>query len=77
MSDKVFEPVLAGEVIDNDTESFTVGESCGNDGPRSGQWYCTTCAIAFENNLQKDLHGAPDTTHRLAWSCFEHGMEAP
>lgn len=42
----------------------------------NGRWYCATHRKRFENQLQKDIH--IDTgKHRLAWVCFEHGIEVP
>ena len=47
-------------------------------GCTSGQWYCTTHGLAFENNLMKDVHCREDQTHVLAWNCLEHGgLEVP
>ncbi len=68
-----FVPVTEGEFIDNDTESFLVGPSCSEN---MGEWYCIDCARSFRNNIEKDGH-ANSGTHRLAWSCFVHGMETP
>jgi len=42
----------------------------------SGRWYCATHREGFDNQFQKDIH-IHTNKHRLAWVCFEHGIEVP
>jgi hypothetical protein len=42
----------------------------------TGYWYCATHQEGFANQLQKDIH-IMTNKHRLAWVCFEHGVEVP
>lgn len=51
----------------------TVGPKCTTN---NGRWYCATHRESFNNQLQKDIHIHADK-HRLAWMCFEHGIEVP
>ena len=63
--------------MDKKVRDFLVQAPCENKS--NGQWYCTTCHEFFQNNLQKDLHldEHPKKTHKLAWNCYEHGLEQP
>ncbi len=49
------------------------------DNKTNGQWYCSTCREFFAHNFDKDTHLSehPRTTHKLAWNCYEHGIEQP
>lgn len=41
-----------------------------------GQWYCATHDEFFANQFDKDTHISTGS-HKLAWNCFEHGIEEP
>lgn len=43
----------------------------------SGQWVCVTHGLVHSNNLQADLHEREEGEHRIAWTCWEHGVEVP
>lgn len=51
----------------------TAGPKCAQN---TGRWYCATHQEGFANQLQKDIH-IQQHKHRLAWICFEHGVEVP
>ncbi len=56
---------------------IVVKAPCANK--NNGQWYCATCDEFFEHNMSKDNHLSenPKILHRMAWNCFEHGIEQP
>lgn len=72
--------VNVGEVIriERIQETFTVKESCDIS---NGYWYCVSHDETFASNLM--LHGhthyypGSKVSHRIAWMCFEHGLEKP
>jgi hypothetical protein len=65
------EPVHLG--LGSNRGRATAGPKCEL---KTGRWYCATHEQGFDNQLQKDIH-IYTNKHRLAWVCFEHGIEVP
>lgn len=66
-------PAVAGDEAMLPRRAVVVHSSCGVN---QGNWYCCTHEAMFENNLMKDFH-ITTGEHKLAWWCWEHGLEAP
>ena len=65
--------VRVGETVKLSNGTVTVFNACKLD---SGVWRCVTHAEILPSQLSKDSHISKGT-HRLAWQCFEHGVEQP
>lgn len=61
-----------GDVLAINGRMHEVFPPCDNS--HNGRWYCITHDERFENQLQKDIH-ISSGKHKLAWVCFEHGLE--
>jgi hypothetical protein len=72
--------VEEGEVVRFGTRDSHIGQHDAYVGPKcdqnNGRWYCATHRESFNNQFQKDIH-IHSNKHRLAWMCFEHGIEVP
>jgi len=66
---------VGDEVPFDDDGSLTTKPPC--EDKRNGRWRCVTHKEGFANQLQKDIHIGNGKEHRLAWVCFEHGVERP
>lgn len=42
----------------------------------NGHWYCVTHRLHCSNQFHKDTH-ITRGKHKLAWVCYQHGLEAP
>ena len=75
------DPVAEGEVVrfeaayeaTHGAKQAVVQAKCDQN---SGRWYCATHRKGFANQFQKDIH-IESGAHRMAWVCFEHGIEVP
>src|SRR5262249_26976548 len=71
---QILEVVTEGEIVPSDRGDLTVKPKCETN---CGFWYCTSHPTEhLANQLQKDIH-ITHGTHRLAWCCWEHGIEVP
>lgn len=52
-----------------------VEKSCGEQ--TQGKWYCASCELIFENNIERDAHSNEPGEHIFTWCCFHHGPEVP
>lgn len=42
----------------------------------NGIWRCITHVETFRTQIAKDFH-ISEGSHKLAWNCYEHGIEQP
>jgi hypothetical protein len=61
--------VKAGEITFDGIINFPCDNKTGGD------WYCVTHKKEFKNQLEKDIHLGANC--RMAWNCYEHGLEQP
>jgi hypothetical protein len=65
--------VRIAEQVEMPVGVVAVKKACSVD---SGMWYCVSHKEHFLNQIKKDSH-IHQGSHRLAWNCYQHGLEQP